>query len=629
MNRQKAIPAAVQLALTAALLLALFLVLFLGSCGGGSKELAVEEGATQASQFEGVVEVRYGDYEIGKAGGRLVLATFGDPKTFFNAVASETSSTDITYRLYAPLVNRAQKNLEWQPMASESWTFSEDQKTITHKIRKGMKWSDGTPLTAQDFVFTYNQVLLREDVGSSERDGMFVNDLPLKVKLIDDYTFSITTDTVYAGMLNISSVHPSPRHILGPLIGWTEADGYDYEYELANGEVVEKKVDHIDYAALTSFWGVDSDVTTIVGNGPFTIAEYVPSQKIVLKKNPYYYEKDAAGNQLPYLDELVILIVADRDTVLAKFQSGETDVYPLRGEDYSVLIDKKESLGFEIYNIGATTATQFIVMNQNPAATDVKEEVLYWTSNKQFRQAMAHVVDRQAIIANIAYGFGYPQYSFVPRFSPYYWQDVDNKALKYNPERAKKMLDELGWADTDGDGIREDDQGRKISLRMTTNAGNNVRETIGALFAQEARKIGVEVKFQPEDFNTMVGKLLSGNDWDVILLGLTGSVDPIDGSNVYPSSGNLHLIEPNQEKPRREWEKVVDEAWKVANNTTDEAQRKRGWQTIQEVWVDEVPWIYTFNVASMHAYDVGLGNIQPRPIYDMDIFGIIQYLYWK
>jgi len=615
-------------AVSMASLLALAVALLLSSCGG-KEEVVIEDDVKQESQFEGVAEISYGDYEIGKAGGQLVMAIVNDPKTFFDGVASETSSTDITYRLYTPLVNRTQQDLEWQPMASESWSFSDDQKTITHKIRKGMKWSDGTPLTAQDFVFAYNQVILREDVGSNSRDGMYVNDLPVEIKLVDDYTLSITADTVYAGMLSISNTRPYPRHILGPVIGWTEADGYDFEYDVVDGEVVEKKADHIDYAALTSFWGIDSDVTTIVGNGPFTISEYVPSQKVVLKKNPHYYEKDAKGNQLPYLDEVVMLIVTDQDTQLAKFQSGETNYYPLRGEDYALLIDKKEDLGFEIYNTGPVTSTQFITMNQNPEATDVSPEVLSWTSNKQFRTAMAHVVDRQTIINNIAYGFGYPQYSFVPRFSPYYWDDVDNKAFKFDPEKAKKLLDELGWTDNDGDGIREDDKGNKISLRMTTNAGNRVREAIGELFAQEARKVGVEVNFQPEDFNTMVGKLLSGNDWDIILIGLTGSVDPISGSNVYRSQGNLHMIEPNQVEPRRDWEKVVDEAWKTANNTTDEAQRKVGWQTIQEVWADELPWIYTFNAAAMHAYDSKLGNIQPRPIDNMTWSGIIQYLYWK
>ena len=615
-------------AVSIASLLTLSVALLLSSCGG-KEEVVVEDDVKQESQFEGVTEINFGDYEVGKTGGQLVMAVISDPKTLNDAVAGETSSTDITYRLGTPLVNRSQQDLEWQPMAAESWSFSEDQKTITLKIRKGMKWSDGTSLTAQDFVFAYNQVILREDVESNSRDGVFVNDLPVSVKLIDDYTLSITADTVYAGMLSISNTNPIPRHVFGPLIGWTEADGYEYEYEVVDGEIVEKKNENIDYAAINSFWGIDADVTTILSSGPFVISEYVPSQKIVLKRNPNYYEKDAKGNQLPYLDELVMLIVADQDTQLAKFQSGETNFYGLRGEDYAVLIDKKETLGFDIFNVGPVTSTQFIVMNQKPDATDVSEAVLSWSSNIKFRTAMAHVVDRQTIINNIAYGFGYPQYSFVPRFSPYYWKDVDNKAAKYDPEQAKKLLDELGWIDNDGDGIREDDKGNKISLRMTTNAGNRVREAIGELFAQEARKVGVEVNFQPEDFNTMVGKLLSGNDWDIILIGLTGSVDPISGSNVYQSSGNLHMIDPNQEKPGRDWEVTVDDAWKVANNTTDEAQRKEGWQTIQEVWAEELPWIYTFNAASMHAYDVKLGNIQPRPINNMGVFGVIQYLYWK
>ncbi|MBI9097173.1 MAG: ABC transporter substrate-binding protein [Spirochaetaceae bacterium] len=593
------------------------------------EEITTEDEIKGETQFAGVAEITYKDFTMGKSGGQLVMAVLNDPKTLNDAVAGETSSTHITKRLYASLVERSQQNLQWKTLVSESWSFSEDHKTITHSIRKGLKWSDGTDLNARDFVFSYNQVLLREDVLSSLRDSLFVNHLPVTVQLINDYTFSITTDTVYAGLLSISKVHPYPRHIFGPLIGWAEADGYEYQYDLVDGEVVEIKADHIDYSRINSFWGSDTEVSSIVGNGPFTVSEYDRGRRIILKRNPYYFETDAEGNQLPYLDKLVILFERDQESQLARFQSGETDFYSLRGKDYAALIDRKEKSGFEIYNVGPDSSTQFIVMNQNPHGEDVRPEVLLWTSNKQFRTALAHLVDRQTLINSVAYGFAYPQYSFIPRSSPYYWEDIDDMACKFDPHLAGKLLDELGWIDNDGDGIREDEKGNRISLRLTTDSGNNTRKAIGELFAYEAGKVGVEINLLQESFNALSSKLLSGHDWDMILTELSGSVDPISGANVYRSRGNLHLIEPNQIEPRREWERSVDEAWERANNTIDEAERTREWQIIQKIWAEELPWIYTYNKALLYAYDSRLANIQPRPVEDMDEFGILRYIYWK
>ena len=581
------------------------------------------------TQFAGVAEISYGEFEIGKAGGQLDMAVLGDPGTLNNAVAVEGTSTKIADLLYAPLVERSQQDLTWKTHISESYTFSEDHRTITHYIRRGLKWSDGSDLDAGDYVFAYNHVILRDDVQSNLRDAMFVNKLPVTVNLIDDFTLSITTDTAYAGLLNISRVHPVPKHIFGPLIGWTESVGYDYEYKLVDGQVVEINTENIDYSRINSFWGKDTDVSTIVGNGPFSLAVYDQGRKIIFNKNPFYFEKDAEGNQLPYLEKIVMHIVEDQEIQLSKFQSRVTDFYSLRGKDYALLIDKKEKSGFEIYNVGPESATQFIAMNQNPNAVGVRREVLSWNSNKKFRTAMAHLIDRSTIINNIAYGFGYPQYSFIPRISPYYWKDVDNYAYKFDLDRARQLLDELGWIDNNGDGVREDERGNRIFLRMTTNSGNRVREAIGELFAENAGKVGIEIILQMESFNSLGSKLLSGNDWDMILTELSGSVDPISGANVYRSRGNLHLIEPNQTEPRRDWERAVDEAWEMANNTIDEATRKRGWQIIQEIWAEELPWIYTYNKALLYAYDSRLANIQPRPVENMDEFGILRYIYWK
>lgn len=549
------------------------------------------------------------------------------------------------YRVYSPAIRRNQLTLEWEPAVAESWEISEDQQTITLNIREGLTWSDGEPLTAKDFVFGYNQVDLREDVESNSRSGLMIApepgqpEQPVEVTLVDDYTFSITLPTVYAGVFEIANSYPVPMHIFGPLIGWDEeTHGFDYEWEFGeddegNTVIDEVKPEGVDYSKINSFWGVDADVTTIVGNGPFKLKEYVPSQRILFEPNPNYWETDSEGTQLPYLEELVFQIVADQDTMLQRFIAGDLDGYGVRGEDFSELVGRKEELGFEMYEVGAASSTQFITFNQNPIEGEgdngIEPPTLTWLSNKTFRQAMAHLVDRETIINNIAFGFGYPQYSFIPRISPYYWEGADEAAFKYDPTRAAELLDEIGYVDTDDDGWREDPDGNKISLTLNTNSGNRVRESIGELFAQEAANVGIEVTFRPEDFNALVGKLVSSFDWELILIGLTGSVDPISGANVYPSSGNLHMIEPNQAAPRRDWEKAVDEAWIVANNTTDEAQRKRGYQTIQELWIEEVPWVYTFNPLLMSAYKTKWGNVKPQPVDYYGFGGIVHRIYEK
>ena len=604
-----------------------------------------------------VIEIDYSKgWEVGKPGGEFVRSTFGsEPKTLNGVVAAETSSTDVTAFLTDAAINRDQFSLEFVPRMADSFEVSDDELSVTVHLKKGLVWSDGAPLTAKDIVFSLNHLILREDIGSNSRSGYFIEtqyegydaSIPAKAVLVDDYTYTLTLPTVYAGLVGLGGIPIYPMHVFAPLIGWNESMGYDYEYTMEKVdddgyiyyETIEKKPAGVDYSKVTSYWGLDSDVKSIVSCGPFLIDEYVPGQKIVLKKNPNYWEKDAAGNSLPYLDKATYIFVEDNDTQLARFLAGEVDMYILRGEDYSVITKEKlAKLGASIFNVGPAFSTQFLVFNQNPdvEAEDgslvpgtIKPEVLHWTTNKEFRRAMAHLIDRETIINNIAFGFGYPQYSFVPRVSPYYWDGVDDAAAKYNVEKAKQILDGLGWVDTDKDGVREDDLGNKIVFELTTNAGNTTREKIGNLFAQEAAEVGIQVNFKPEDFNTMVGKLLSGQNWDAIIIGLTGSVDPISGSNVYPSNGNLHMVNPNQRSAGTDWEWEVDEAWKIANNTTDEEQRKLGFEIVQRIWIEENPWIFTFNAAVMNAFSNKFGNIYPRPLDGFDWKGIMPYMYIK
>ncbi len=567
-----------------------------------SEEAKQAEEATKQTRFEGLKDIDYSNWEIGKRGGSVVVTTLGDPKSFNALIAAETSTTDIINRCYDAPVDRNNLTLEWEPVLVKSWKISDDNLSCTFTMREGLKWSDGEPLTAEDVVYTVNDLIYNKEIQNNMIDAFYVGDKLAKVELIDKMHFKVTLPQLYAGLFNMMSIPVMPKHIIEPFIKKNGAKAFN------------------------SFWGVDTDVKKIVGCGPFLIDEYVPGQKIVLKRNPYYWKKDAKGQQLPYLDKITYIIVEDQNTAILKFMAGETDIYGLRGEDYATLVEKKKELDFELYNGGPAAGTNFIVFNENPAG--LQDPKLTWFNDVRFRRAMAHLIDRETIINNVQYGFGFPQYSFIPTFSPYYWPGVEELAPKYDPEAAKKLLDEMGLIDRDGDGIREDKDGNKVSFVLQTNSNNTVRVTIGEMFAQEAKKVGVDVTFKPGDFNTLVTALLKTYKWDAIIIGLTGSVDPISGANVYPSKGNLHMIEPRQKSPRREWEKEVDKWWDYANLTLDENKRKEGFMHIQKIWIEQLPWIYTTNPAVIYAYKNKLGNVKPRPV-SRGFNGICEYIYIK
>jgi peptide/nickel transport system substrate-binding protein len=576
-----------------------------------TKEAKEAAAGVAAARFPGIVEIDYSQFEIGKPGGQIVIATLGDPKSFNLITAAETSSTDILGRVYEGVVDRNPLTLEYEPRLAEKWEIASDNLSATFTMRKGVVWSDGKPITAQDVVYTINDIILnptKDDkdayiLKTNSRDSFRVGDAFMKIELLDDYRFKVTLPSLYAGLLNAMSVAPVPKHIFEPLIK-------------------EKGI-----GAVNSFWGVDTDVTKVVGSGPFLIEQYVPSQKIVLKKNPTYWMKDAKGQQLPYLDKFVYLVVDNQNTQALKFQSKEIDIYGLRGADVATLMPKKQELGFELYNGGPAASTTFFVMNQNPAG--VKDPVkLAWFNDRRFRTAMAYLIDKETIINNLMFGFGFPQDSFIPTFSPYYWKDAPKAVPQYDPEKAKKLLDEMDLKDRNGDGIREDAKGNRVAFNLITNSGNTVREGVGNLLASEAKKVGVDITFKPGDFNAMVNSLTSTFDWEGIIIGLTGSVDPISGQNVYPSTGNLHMVEPMQQSARRDWEKDVDKWWDYANLTLDENKRKEGFQKIQEIWLKELPWIYTTNEAAIYGFRSNIGNVKPRPVLRGDR-GIVQWLYVK
>ncbi len=556
--------------------------------------------------FEGIGEIDYSKWETGRPGGEMTISVKTDPKSFNIVTANESSTLDVLNRVYAAVVDRDMLTLEWSPSLAERWEISEDGLSATFFMRKGLAWSDGAPLTAEDVVWSVNEVYYSEELATNVRDQLFVGDSLARVEKTGDNAFTITTKVVYADIVSLANIQPVPKHVLEPVIA---KDGIK---------------------AIKTFWGADTDVKSVVGSGPFVVSEYVPNQRAVLARNPRYWKKDSAGNSLPYLDRINLVITENADTAVLKLIAGEIDaVDKVRGENVASLMDEKSKQSIRLYNAGPEASSNFIVFNENRKT--VAEPKSAWFNDRKFREAMARLVDRKSIIDNVYFGFAYPQYSFVPRLSPYYWPDADAAAPGYDPAKAKRILDSLDLVDRDGDGIREDKAGNDVSFVIETNADSAQRVKIGQIIAEEMKKAGVSAVFKPTDLNAIVTALTGTLEWEAIIIGLSGSIEPFLGwSNVIPSRGGLHLVEPNQEKAAREWEKNADALYAENTTTVDAEKRKRTGFDIQRIWIEEQPWTYTVNEAGIYAFAARIGNAKPRSVDPYAGWrGIAEYLYVK
>jgi peptide/nickel transport system substrate-binding protein len=527
--------------------------------------------------------------EIGRSGGRLVLATISDPKSFNPILAKETSTTVITSLIFEGLTRTDGVTTEVKPSLAERWEVDSEGLKWTFHLRKGVRWSDGRLFTADDVLFTFNQLIYNPDIPNSARDIFTIEGEEFKVERVDELTVTFKLPLKFAPFLRSMSQAILPRHVL------QEA---------------------VDKGEFNFTWGVDAEPEDIVGTGPFVLSNYLAGQRVILKKNPNYWGKDRAGNQLPYLNEIVYLIVQNQDVSLLKFQEGTLDSYNLRGSDYPILKPKEREADFTIYNAGPAFGTNFLVFNLNPNKSEktgkyfVEPKKLKWFTNLKFRQAVAYAIDKQSIIDIVMNGLGYPQYSSMSPSAGFFYNPNVAKRW-YNPGKAKTILEEAGFKDTDGDGILEDEEGNPLEFNLITNSGNTVRVMIAGIIRKDLENIGIKIHFTQLEFNNLVAKLDSTFDWEAVILGLTGGIEPHFGSNVWQSSGHLHLWYPNQNRPATRWEAKIDEIFDKAVQELDPIKRKRLYDQWQEIVADKLPLIYTVLPASISAVRNKFGNLYP------------------
>jgi len=303
---------------------------------------------------------------------------------------------------------------------------------------------------------------------------------------------------------------------------------------------------------------------------------------------------------------------------LLKFLEGSLDAYSMRGMDYPLLKPREKAKDFTVYDLGPDMGSSFITFNQNPG-TNVKTgkpfvapHKLVWFTDIRFRRAVAHAVDKKRIIDIVKNGLGYPQDSAEsPAVGQFFCADVMTYPFDLDASRA--LLKDMGFTDQDRDGVLEDPQGHKLEFNLYTNADNGERVDVASIIRSDLERVGMKVNLQLVEFNTLVAKLTSTYDWDAIVLGLTGSMDPHFGQNVWRSSGQLHLWNPQQKEPATDWEKKVDDIFDAAGQEFNEDKRKALYDQYQKIVAEELPVIYTALSARLTAVKNKFGNLKPAP----------------
>ncbi|HKP86865.1 MAG TPA: ABC transporter substrate-binding protein [Blastocatellia bacterium] len=540
--------------------------------------------------------------EPGVYGGQIVLELKNDPRTFNIILASdENTAFLLQYHVNRWLIDYRNGGdpPDYDSGLCKKWEISDDGKQWTFYLRRGVRWSDGEPFTADDLMFTYD-VIRDKKVETAIRDvfreGTDAGGNPIYPQLekVDDYTVRFTLGNANAMFLDQAvNFFPIPKH--------------KWEQVWRNGNFNEAMK-------------LDDNLQDLVSLGPFRIKEYVSGQRVVLERNPYFWKVDKKGQRLPYLDRIVFVTAKDFNTVAAKFQAGELDIMSrVRAEDYAQ-VKKMESPDIVIRDIGVVLDTQWLTFNQNNSINPAtgKPYVEPWKQrifrDQKFRQAISYSIDRDGLINTVYVGRAVPLFSFVTPADKYWFTD-DVMKYPYDPARARQMLAELGLKDTDGDGVLEDSEGHKISFSIYTNSENSQRIRSVAFIIKNLQDIGIQASSATTTLERLTEIQQSIFSFDAMVLGWGAAVPPgpTNTKNITLSSGLNHACFARQAKPSTAWEAQIDDLVHEVDATLDAEARKQKFAQVQRIWSEQLPEINLVAQKEAIAYKNKFGNLLPSP----------------
>lgn len=532
---------------------------------------------------------RVASCEPGKPGGVFTIVAPGAPQRFNPMLAMDTASDEAVRLIFASLVTMDETTQTPTPGLAESWTNSPDGLTWTFKLRAGLHWSDGEPLTADDVVFTWNSVMYDKDLNRVSPGVFFAGGEPFKVTKLDEVTVQVVTADVFAPFLEFfGQVMILPKHRM---------------------EIPAKQHNFL------SVYTLQTPPQRIACSGPWCVKNVNADGSVSLERNPEYWTVDKAGQRLPYFDEVKI-VPGSPDTGAETFLQGLGDAYELSHPQESDQFEAAATNGnFRVVDLGMGTERDFLWFNQNTNLDEkgqslVKPELLKWFRNTKFRQAVSCAIDRDRMVGDIYHGRASVVYGLVAAENSR-WDNTNIAHYACDPARAKSLLKEIGLEDRKGNGLVEDSDGNTVDFTLDSNTGNPLRAQCAQQVADDLKKIGLNVHLNLSDYRELGFRIQTGA-YECAMMGLAGGgSEPAAQLLLLKSDQPMHQWFPNQPQPSTDWEARIDELMDAQMRTVDFAARKKNFDEVQSILAEQLPMINTVAAWQFAAARTNLANLRP------------------
>jgi peptide/nickel transport system substrate-binding protein len=496
-------------------------------------------------------------------GGRLVATLRTEPQSFNRYVSANPAEELFSRLTQATLVRLNRVTGELEPRLAREWASSPDGLTWTLKLRDGLRFSDGEPLTSADVLFTF-RVLYDSRVKSPVASSVLVSDRPLTVRAPDARTVEVVFPSAYGpGLALLDSVPILPEHKLKAAL---------------------------DAGTFNKAWSVTTSPSELVGLGPFALREFAPGQRLLFTRNSHFWRTDDEGRPLPYLDEIEVQIVPDQNAESLRLESGAADVVTdqVRPEDLTALQGLQAKGVVTLNEAGVAINPEMLWLNLNPASALAKTRP--WSQRTELRLALSYAVDRRRIVDTVYLGAAEPIFGpITPGYGE--WFSPDAPKTEYDPTRAKSLLASIGLVDRNNDGKLDDERGQTATFAILTQKGHSIREKTCAIIQEQLQAIGLAVDVVALERTAFINELGRGTYEAVYFSIVFDSFDPGAHLDVWMSRGAFHIWHPEQAKPATDWESQIDALMLKQSTTLDRAERRRLFEEVQRVLAANMPVI--------------------------------------